>query len=94
MADVSAQSISPDVPQGLSTDPPATPVEAPSAPEEPEITSETLYIQNLNERIKIDGHSHSGVTIILRLTNIFDSAQSLSAWIIQVIWRSFGCGRS
>lgn len=26
-----------------------------SAPEEPEIVSETLYIQNLNEKIKIDG---------------------------------------
>lgn len=28
---------------------------APAAPVEPEIVSETLYIQNLNEKIKIDG---------------------------------------
>lgn len=27
----------------------------PDEPKEPEITSETLYIQNLNERIKVDG---------------------------------------
>lgn len=29
--------------------------EAPAVPEEPEYISETLYIQNLNEKIKIDG---------------------------------------
>ena len=28
---------------------------APEVPAEPEVMSETLYIQNLNERIKIDG---------------------------------------
>ncbi|CAK5280348.1 unnamed protein product, partial [Mycena citricolor] len=35
--------------------PPASaPAAAPEEPEEPEYTSETLYIQNLNEKIKID----------------------------------------
>jgi U2 small nuclear ribonucleoprotein B'' len=36
----------------------------PAAPTEPEYISETLYIQNLNEKIKIDGRllsvPHSG----------------------------------
>lgn len=29
---------------------------APDVPAEPEFISETLYIQNLNEKIKVDGH--------------------------------------
>jgi U2 small nuclear ribonucleoprotein B'' len=32
--------------------------DAPAVPEEPEYISETLYIQNLNEKIKIDGNAH------------------------------------
>jgi U2 small nuclear ribonucleoprotein B'' len=40
----------------ISGDAPPSPPPAPAVPEEPEIVSETLYIQNLNERIKVEGH--------------------------------------
>jgi U2 small nuclear ribonucleoprotein B'' len=50
MAEVSA-SPAPDAMQDVVS---STPTE-PTAPEEPEYISETLYIQNLNEKIKIDG---------------------------------------
>ncbi|KAJ7155901.1 hypothetical protein C8R43DRAFT_998363 [Mycena crocata] len=46
MEDVVAESVAEAVP--------ADAPEAPAVPEEPEYTSETLYIQNLNEKIKID----------------------------------------
>jgi hypothetical protein len=50
-------SISTEVPQ-IAVPPGVTPTSVvdPSAPQEPEYTSETLYIQNLNENVKIDGH--------------------------------------
>lgn len=37
------------------TDVEAEPTPEPEAPAEPEFVSETLYIQNLNEKIKIPG---------------------------------------
>ena len=50
MEEVTA-SPAPDAMQGVVS---STPAEVP--PEEPENISETLYIQNLNEKIKIDGN--------------------------------------
>jgi hypothetical protein len=56
MAEVSALPISSDVMQGVETAETAeAPTETPAPAEEPEFVSETLYIQNLNEKIKIDG---------------------------------------
>ena len=50
MAEAATQP-APDAMQGvIGTAPVAAPI-----PEEPEVVSETLYIQNLNEKIKIDG---------------------------------------
>ena len=50
MAEAATQP-APDAMQGIiGTAPVAAPI-----PEEPEAVSETLYIQNLNEKIKIDG---------------------------------------
>jgi len=64
------------------------------APEEPEHISETLYIQNLNEKIKIDGNRllYNRSPIILNIYAI--STQGFSAWSVQVIWRSFRCCRA
>ena len=50
MAEAATQP-APDAMQGVIG---TAPVAAPT-PEEPEAVSETLYIQNLNEKIKIDG---------------------------------------
>lgn len=50
MAEVAAQPV-PDAMEGVAAAAP----EAPEVPAEPEYISETLYIQNLNEKIKIDG---------------------------------------
>lgn len=41
--------------------------EAPAAPAEPENISETLYIQNLNEKIKIDGKRALALPLTLPL---------------------------
>jgi U2 small nuclear ribonucleoprotein B'' len=50
MAEVSAAPAAPEAMQDvISTEP------TPDVPEEPEVISETLYIQNLNEKIKVDG---------------------------------------
>ena len=48
-----------------------------------EYASETLYIQNLNEKIRIDGLTP--VTVTLRLLTIFPSPQSIFARPFQVI---------
>ncbi|KAJ7610837.1 hypothetical protein FB45DRAFT_326033 [Roridomyces roridus] len=57
MADVAAPPPPTAVPvvpmEGVVAEAPAVP-EVPAEPAEPEFTSETLYIQNLNEKIKID----------------------------------------
>ncbi|KAJ7040254.1 hypothetical protein C8F04DRAFT_1254017 [Mycena alexandri] len=54
MADVAAPPTQ-DVMEDVVTEGAAVPAPAaPEVPEEPEFTSETLYIQNLNEKIKID----------------------------------------
>lgn len=58
MADVAAPPV-PDVMEGVVADTAAAAAPAdPVVPEEPEFASETLYIQNLNEKIKIDGNTH------------------------------------
>jgi hypothetical protein len=53
-----------------------------------------LYIQNLNEKIKIDGNRLlcNRSPIILNIYAI--STQGFSAWSVQVIWRSFRCCRA
>lgn len=43
----------------------AAPVPA-AAPQEPEVVSETLYIQNLNEKIRIPGASSSCSFLVAR----------------------------
>ena len=66
MADIAAPPVAPDAVQGVIAAPapvsgaiaavPATGTPAaPAPPAEPEFISETLYIQNLNEKIKIPG---------------------------------------
>ncbi|KAG9222136.1 hypothetical protein CCMSSC00406_0009587 [Pleurotus cornucopiae] len=56
MAEVAAAPVA-DAMQGVvDAAPPEVPVvEAPAVPQEPEYKSETLYIQNLNEKVKLDG---------------------------------------
>ena len=79
-------SISTEVPQTavpLGVTP--TSVADPSAPQEPEYTSETLYIQNLNENVKIDGHCTCDIFLVVSQLKPCGSAQSVSAWIIQVV---------
>lgn len=58
MAEVAAAPVA-DAMQGVvDTAAPEVPVvEAPAVPQEPEYKSETLYIQNLNEKVKLDGTS-------------------------------------
>lgn len=62
MADIAALPVAPDAVQGIiaapapvSGDIAVPPAGAPVPPAEPEVASETLYIQNLNEKIKIPG---------------------------------------
>jgi U2 small nuclear ribonucleoprotein B'' len=61
MAEVS---VAPDAPEAMqdviSTEP------TPSVPAEPEFISETLYIQNLNEKIKVDGPQSPFFTLVLK----------------------------
>jgi hypothetical protein len=56
MTEVPAPILAPDAMEGVvgSDSPPTALPDA--VPEEPEYTSETLYIQNLNEKIKIEGN--------------------------------------
>jgi hypothetical protein len=49
----------------------------------PEFVSETLYIQNLNEKIRIDGSTP--VTVSLRVLTIFPSPQIIFARSFQVV---------
>jgi hypothetical protein len=49
----------------------------------PEYVSETLYIQNLNEKIRIDGPTP--LTVTLRVLIIFPSPQSIFARTFQVV---------
>jgi hypothetical protein len=49
----------------------------------PEFISETLYIQNLNEKIRIDGSTP--VTVSLRVLTIFPSPQIIIARSFQVV---------
>lgn len=48
----------PEAVQPTISDPTDGVAAAPAAPQEPENVSETLYIQNLNEKIKIPGIYH------------------------------------
>jgi RNA recognition motif-containing protein len=64
MADVAAPPV-PDVMEGVVADTAAAAAPAdPVVPEEPEFASETLYIQNLNEKIKIDGNTHLFLAVL------------------------------
>ena len=65
--------------------------EQPSAPPEDEYTCETLYIQNLNEKIKPEGSPiHTSLSVMMLQvfkTNIFifSSSQSIATWSLQSI---------
>ena len=58
MSDVKPALVSPDP---VSVEIPI-PIDSEPAPTKPEFVSETLYIQNLNEKIRIDGSSPSFFT--------------------------------
>jgi hypothetical protein len=58
-------------------------VETSTSKPEYEYVSETLYIQNLNEKIRIDGLAP--VTVTLRVLIIFPSPQSIFARAFQVV---------
>jgi hypothetical protein len=49
----------------------------------PEQATETLYIQNLNEKIRIDGSSP--LTVTARTLTISPSPQGIFAWPLQVV---------
>ena len=69
------------------------PVDAVASPtSKPEQISETLYIQNLNEKIRIDGLSHG--TFTMRVLTIFFSSKSVFTRSFQVLWRGTRCGRA
>lgn len=62
MADIAAPPVAPNAAQGVIVAPAPVPGAidvqpdgAPAPPAEPEVASETLYIQNLNEKIRIPG---------------------------------------
>jgi U2 small nuclear ribonucleoprotein B'' len=65
MAEVAASS-APDSMQGVVPSASAEVV----VPEEPENISETLYIQNLNEKIKIDGNHFYCPTVLPNILTI------------------------
>jgi hypothetical protein len=56
---------------------------------EPEMISETLYIQNLNEKIKIPGRAL--FMNFERDLRILHSPQSVVTWFIQIVRGSSGC---
>jgi hypothetical protein len=61
------------------------PVDAIGSPtSKAEFVSETLYIQNLNEKIRIDGLSLG--TFSVRVPTTFISSQSIFARSFQVLW--------
>jgi hypothetical protein len=72
---------------------PIAPEPAVIPPEETENACETLYIQNLNEKIKtdglFDGLSSRFSPLILHL---LPSVKSLVTRSVQVVWRSPRCG--
>jgi hypothetical protein len=66
----------------------------PTPPEEPDNACETLYIQNLNEKIKTDGKSPFAIYQFSKNTDSFSgiSAEGIVTRFIQVIWGGSGCG--
>jgi hypothetical protein len=69
---------------------PVDDVESPTS--KPEFASETLYIQNLNEKIRIDGSSLE--TFSVHVLTAFFSSQSIFARSFQVLRGSTRCGRA
>jgi hypothetical protein len=62
------------------------PIDAVASPaSKPEFVSETLYIQNLNEKIRIDGSSPVPVTE--RMLTGIPSPQGIFTRSFQVVWR-------
>lgn len=63
------------------------------APPEPEFVSETLYIQNLNDRVKIScelfAEASTQQLLITGYRHEGDSEQPISS-----LWKSYRCGRS
>ena len=64
--------------------------EPPSVPPEDEYSCETLYIQNLNEKIKPEGFAHTlSVMMMLQFKPTFSSSppssQGLATWPLQII---------
>lgn len=63
--------------------------EPPSVPPEDEYSCETLYIQNLNEKIKPEGFAIVyQVIMIMKFTSaffFFFSSQGIVAWPLQII---------
>ena len=59
------------------------PIDDAPAPTKPEFISETLYIQNLNEKIRIDGFHP--FLLFIRAFIIFSSFKIIFAWPFQVL---------
>lgn len=90
MTDVQAPPLNQIPPQASPTDPDDDETQ-PAAPNEP--ATETLYIQNLNEKIKVDGQHTPTRAHSSHLTTSGNSAQNILARPFQIIWRSSGCRR-
>jgi hypothetical protein len=84
MSDIQSAPIAIDTTSSNEIPIPVDAVASPTSKPEYEYVSETLYIQNLNEKIRIDGTSLG--TFYMRLLTIFFSSQSIFARSFQVVW--------
>ncbi len=87
MADVAP----PDAMEGVvTTEAPPAADEAPPPQESDENACETLYIQNLNEKIKPDGLWRD-FCLVYCTDDLSNSYQSLITRLVQILWRGVGC---
>jgi hypothetical protein len=72
---------------------PIVPEPAITPPEETENACETLYIQNLNEKIKTDGlFGEPSFPFCALMLHASPSVESLVTRSVQVVWGSSRCG--
>lgn len=72
------------------SDPQATPIAVDTPAEPPVVASETLYIQNLNEKIKVDGMICFLLILNSGFTRIY-SAEGDTQRTVQILWSSARC---
>ena len=70
---------------------PGAATEAPAPPAEPEFVSETLYIQNLNEKIKIPSTPHPPSRFACNAYDCGPSYETDVAKLVQALWTRIGC---